>query len=92
MVALQRERDSPTPSPPANSGPDADSDEAVYLVSILITGVLSQAMANEPDLAWGKGRFSPLFPKLIGLLPAAYPPAAPATRRRARPDALGTTT
>src|SRR6202163_4274225 len=29
-------------------GPGADSDEAVYLVSTLIAGVLSQAMANEP--------------------------------------------
>src|SRR4029077_4294484 len=54
-------------------GPDADSDEAVYLVSTLITGVLSQAIANEPDLAWGQGRFTPLFPKLMRLLAAAYP-------------------
>src|ERR1700693_4799275 len=52
MVALQR-------------GALADSDEAVYLVSTMITGVLSQAIANEPDLPWGQGRFTPLFPKLI---------------------------
>ena len=58
-------------------GPDADSDEAVYLVSTMITGVLSQAIANEPDLPWGRGRFTPLFPKLMTLLAAAYP-AAPA--------------
>ena len=31
-------------------------------------------MANEPDLPWGEGRFSPLFPKLMSLLPTAYPP------------------
>jgi len=31
-------------------------------------------MANEPDLEWGRGRFSPLFPKLMRLLVAAYPP------------------
>jgi AcrR family transcriptional regulator len=55
-------------------GPGADSDEAVYLVSTLIAGVLSQAMANEPDLEWGQGRFTPTFPKLMMLLPAAYPP------------------
>ncbi|MGB9111727.1 MAG: TetR/AcrR family transcriptional regulator [Acidimicrobiales bacterium] len=54
-------------------GPEADSDEAVYLVSTLIVGVLSQAMANEPDLEWGKGRFTPTFPKLMKLLVAAYP-------------------
>jgi hypothetical protein len=56
-------------------GPGADSDEAVYLVSTMITGVLSQAIANEPDLPWGQGRFTPLFPKLLSLLAAAYPPA-----------------
>lgn len=55
-------------------GPDA-LDEGVYLVSTMVTGVLSQALANEPDLPWGKGRFTPLFPKLIDVLPALYPPA-----------------
>jgi AcrR family transcriptional regulator len=56
-------------------GPGADSDEAVFLVSTLIVGVLSQAFANEPDLEWGTGRFTPLFPKLMRLLMAAYPPS-----------------
>jgi hypothetical protein len=55
-------------------GPAADSDEAVYLVSIFITGVLSQAMANEPDLPWGEGRFMPLFPQIMGHLADFYPP------------------
>jgi AcrR family transcriptional regulator len=55
-------------------GPGADSDEAVFLISTLIIGVLSQAFANEPDLEWGNGRFTPLFPKLMRLLVAAYPP------------------
>jgi len=55
-------------------GPGADSDEAVFLVSTLIIGVLSQAFANEPDLEWGTGRFTPLFPKLMWLLVAVYPP------------------
>jgi hypothetical protein len=39
----------------------------------LIVGVLSQAMANEPDLEWGKGRFTSIFPKLMRLFAAAYP-------------------
>jgi hypothetical protein len=47
----------------------------VYLVSTLITGVLSQALANEPDLPWGRGRFTSLFPKLMDVLPALYPTA-----------------
>jgi AcrR family transcriptional regulator len=62
-------------------GPDADSDEAVYLVSTFITGVLSQTFANEPDVAWGEGRFTPLFQKLMQLLTAVYPPPV-RTRRR----------
>jgi hypothetical protein len=35
--------------------------------------VLTQAIANEPELEWGTGRFTPLFPKLMRLLAAAYP-------------------
>jgi hypothetical protein len=35
--------------------------------------VLGQAIANEPDLPWGEGRFSPVFPRLMRLLPAAFP-------------------
>jgi AcrR family transcriptional regulator len=65
-------------------GPEADSDEAVYLVSTLIVGVLSQAMANEPDLDWGKGRFTPAFPKLMKLLVAAYPIPASRSKRTIR--------
>jgi len=57
-------------------GPDANADEAIYLVSALIVGVLSQAMANEPNLEWGQGRFTPMFPKLMKLLVAAFPLAA----------------
>ncbi len=65
-------------------GPEADSDEAVCLVSTLIVGTLSQAMANEPALEWGQGRFTPTFPRLMRLLPAAYPPPIPGSKRRAR--------
>ena len=72
MVALQRAALAAAVAA-GQLGPGADSDEAVYLVSILITGVLSQAMANEPDLEWGQGRFTPTFPRLMKLLPAVYP-------------------
>jgi AcrR family transcriptional regulator len=65
-------------------GPEADSEEAVYLVSTLIVGVLSQAMANEPGLEWGKGRFTPTFPKLMKLFAAAYPVHSAASKRRVR--------
>jgi AcrR family transcriptional regulator len=63
-------------------GPEADSEEAVCLVSTLIVGVLSQAMANEPDLEWGQGRFTPTFPKLMKLLVAAYPVPQSRSERR----------
>jgi AcrR family transcriptional regulator len=58
-------------------------DDAGLMVSILIKGVLTQAMANEPHLDWDEGRFTPMFPKLIKLLPSAYPPPS-ATRSRSR--------
>jgi AcrR family transcriptional regulator len=61
-------------------GADADSDEAVCVVSIFVSGLIGQAMANEPGLPWGQGRFSPLLPKLLGTLADLYPPKA--TRRR----------
>jgi AcrR family transcriptional regulator len=63
-------------------GPEADSEEAVYVVSTLIVGVLSQAMANEPDLEWGQGRFTPTFPKLMKLLAAAYPVSNAGSKQR----------
>ena len=55
-------------------GPEAASEQAVYVLSIFIIGVIGQSLANEPDLPWGSGRFSPLLPKLINVLPALYPP------------------
>ena len=54
-------------------GPGAKDDNAVFLVSTIIAGVLSQAFANEPELAWGEGRFTSMFARLMRLLPAAFP-------------------
>jgi AcrR family transcriptional regulator len=81
MVALQRGalRDAVDAKQLA---PEADSDEAVSVVASFITGVITLAMANEPDLQWGEGRFTPVFPELMSLLSALYPPK-PALRRRA---------
>jgi AcrR family transcriptional regulator len=86
MIALQR---AALADAVANGelGPEADSDDALFLVSTLITGVLSQHFANEPDLAWGQGRFTPQFPRLMRLLPAVFPPAPAVSppERRSRP-------
>jgi len=73
MVAMQR-RALADAVASGQLGPGANDEEAVYLISTLIAGVLSQAMANEPDLPWGEGRFTPMFPKLMQLLVAVYPP------------------
>ncbi len=73
MIAIQRTA-LVDASKAGQLGPGADSDEAIYLTSTLIIGVLSQAFANEPDLEWGTGRFTPLFPMLMRLLVAVYPP------------------
>jgi AcrR family transcriptional regulator len=55
-------------------GPGAASEQAVYVLSVFISGVIGQSLANDPDLPWGSGRFSPRLPKLINVLPAFYPP------------------
>jgi AcrR family transcriptional regulator len=62
----------------------AEADQIVHLLSVFIVGVLSQAMANEPDLEWGHGRFTPFFPQLMTLLPALYPPPPRQNRTRRR--------
>jgi AcrR family transcriptional regulator len=54
-------------------GAAANEEGAIYLVSTMIVGVLSQAFANEPDLPWGEGRFTSTFATLMRLLPAAFP-------------------
>jgi AcrR family transcriptional regulator len=54
-------------------GAAADSEDAVNVLGILIVGTLTMVMANEPDAQWGEGRFSPLFPRLVDMLPALYP-------------------
>lgn len=80
MVRLQRQALAAAAAA-GQLGPGADSDEALWLTSVLVSGVLGQAMANEPGRPWGEGRFSPLLPKLLGTLAALYPPK-PARRRR----------
>jgi len=83
MVALQRAAMADAVAA-GQLGPGANSDEAVYLASTLIVGVLSQAMANEPDLEWGQGRFTSTFPKLMKLLVAAYPIPTSGSKRGSR--------
>jgi AcrR family transcriptional regulator len=55
-------------------GPGAATDQAIWLISVMISGLIGQTLANEPKLPWGTGRFSPLLPKLLESLTAIYPP------------------
>jgi hypothetical protein len=38
-------------------------------------------MANEPDLPFGEGRFTPLLATLFAAFPTIYPPAKPGRKR-----------
>ena len=51
-------------------------------MSVFVSGVLGQALANEPGVPWGEGRFTALFPKLVDVLVGLYPP--PEARRAVR--------
>jgi AcrR family transcriptional regulator len=54
--------------------PDAASEEGAALLSVLVTGVMSQQLANEPQAAWDQGRFTRLTPRVLELFRCAYPP------------------
>ncbi len=55
-------------------GAGAAEAEGVAMLSAMVAGVMSQHLANEPDKGWGEGIFIPLLPRLLRLLPLAYPP------------------
>jgi AcrR family transcriptional regulator len=55
--------------------PDAAAPAGLDLLRSLITGVVSQQLANEPDATYETGRFTRLVPRLPALFAAAYPPA-----------------
>ncbi len=54
MVRLQRQALADAAAA-GQLGAGADSDEALYVVSVFVSGVLGQAMANEPARALGQG-------------------------------------
>ena len=62
-------------------GAGGDSDEALHVGITLVAGAIVTAASNEPHLPWGEGRFSPLFPKLVQLLPTLYPPTRKPRRK-----------
>lgn len=56
--------------------PSADSDEGVALVSILVSGALTQQLANEPGASYEGGRFSSLLPRAFAMFVQHFAPKA----------------
>ena len=54
--------------------PAAASEEGAALLSVLIAGVMSQQLANQPRAPWDQGRFTRLTPRVLQLFQSAYPP------------------
>jgi AcrR family transcriptional regulator len=59
--------------------PDADSDAAMRLLTIVIAGISSQHMANEPDASFETGAFTSLTEPALQMFVHRYTP----TRRKA---------
>lgn len=56
--------------------PAADSERGVALVSILVSGALTQQLANEPDAGYEDGRFSSLLPQAYDMFVQYFAPRA----------------
>ena len=54
--------------------PAAASEEGAALLSVLVAGVMSQQLANQPRASWEQGRFTRLTPQVLQLFQCAYPP------------------
>lgn len=54
----------------------ADSDEGVALVSIVVSGALTQQLANEPGASYEGGRFSSLLPRAFAMFVQYFAPNA----------------
>ena len=54
--------------------PAADSDDAVRLYTVVLSGLISQQLANQPGVAFADGVFSRLTDAAIEQFLSAYPP------------------
>jgi AcrR family transcriptional regulator len=52
----------------------AASEEGEALFSVLVAGVMSQQLANQPGASWDQGRFTRLTPQVLQLFQSAYSP------------------
>ena len=53
---------------------DADSDEAVRLYTVVLAGLISQQLANQPGVPYAEGEFSRLTDAAIDLFLSAFVP------------------
>lgn len=54
--------------------PEADSDEALRLWTVVLSGLMSQQLANEPGVPFDEGRFSGLTGAAIEMFLSTYRP------------------
>ncbi len=54
--------------------PAADSDDAIRLFTVVLSGLISQQLANQPGVPYAEGAFSRLTDAAIELLLSAYAP------------------
>lgn len=52
--------------------PSADSDDAVHLYTVVLGGLISQQLANQPGVPFSEGTFSRLTDAAIDLFLSAY--------------------
>jgi AcrR family transcriptional regulator len=71
LVALLRENLRVTVAA-GQLSPGADSEEALGVLASLHFGVLSQHLANDAGQSWQSGRYTRLYPRVIGLFADAY--------------------
>jgi AcrR family transcriptional regulator len=62
--------------------PDTDVAEAADVWTVLISGLVSQHLSNEPGTALDDGRFGPLVARLVHGFVATYAPPARTPRRK----------
>jgi AcrR family transcriptional regulator len=56
-------------------GPAAATEEGAAVLSVLVTGMLSQQLANAPHESFEDGRFTRLGPHIFAMFQDHYPPA-----------------
>jgi AcrR family transcriptional regulator len=53
--------------------PDAATEQGLAVLSMLITGVMTQQLANQPDASFDDGHFTRLFPVALAMFARTYP-------------------